>query len=987
MSDVLEDYLNEYDPDINYFDMHISENHVFSTYDSVDGLTSSNPALFNDPNFISIFNQNIRSFNANLDDFLLLFDENSLPDCFIFSETWHDGYEPILIPNYTGFHTVRQIRRSGGVSIYVKNSFNSELINKLSYVNDTIEICTVKVSNENSSIFICGVYRPHSGTIENFSLSLENILENQIFNSADCLVGGDFNIDISSNGRGADCFLDMMRSHHYIQTISDITRPGLNSSTGSLLDHLWINNVSNFNSGIIKSGITDHYTTFILLPFRCITNVNEKIKISFRDCSPENQANFELKIREFNWNIIKTDNPESYMQKFISTLNLLYQESFPLKTKYITQRYFKNPWHNKEVKKISDARKKYHQLFLLNLVSREQYTTFRNKVTNLIRKYKEKYYLESFTRNYGNTKKTWETIKELSNGNKNKLSIDKILYNRKYYYDKNDIAALFNRFFVTIAHDLASALPPPNHSPYLYVQPNDNNPPFELSPVSAVEVSYIIQSMKVTKTDVNEISVKLFKKYHIYFLDCLCDIINLCFTSGIFPNCLKNAIIIPIYKKGISTDMSNYRPIALLPFISKILERCIFDRISQYASDYNLLAPTQFGFRKGLSTKDALLLITEKIYDAFNVGGGTFNINVYIDFQKAFDTVDHTILLNKLLLYGFSGNAHRLIKNYLSNRYQSVRIGNSLSPPLQITKSVPQGSVLGSLLFLFAINDLPNVSNLFTSILYADDLALSLACNSINECNQMCNGELLKIFEWSASNKLSINYGHDKSYYMIHSFRNLDLNSINITINNNCLENLPKAKYLGVILDPHLKYKYHIEYIAEKISKSIGILFKLKKLKTPRPILKQIYYSLIYSLLNYNICSYGGTYNIHLNRLFLLQKRAVRLICNESFLAHTDPLFFRTGILKLHDIYRLNVGLYMFEARHSGIFDRNHHYATRSYEDLVPFNHRLTATGNSLKVIGPRFWRDIPQEIRNVPTLSIFKNRYKKHLLSTYDPI
>ena len=367
------------------------------------------------------------------------------------------------------------------------------------------------------------------------------------------------------------------------------------------------------------------------------------------------------------------------------------------------------------------------------------------------------------------------------------------------------------------------------------------------------------------------------------------------------------------------------------------------------------------------------------------MGGGTFNINVYIDFQKAFDTVDHTILLNKLLLYGITGNAHMLIKNYLSNRYQSVRIGNSLSPPLQITKSVPQGSVLGSLLFLFAINDLPNVSNIFTSILYADDLALSLTCKTINECNQLCNGELKKIFEWSVSNKLSINYGHDKSYYMLHSFRNLDTSSFNISINNNFLENLTKAKYLGVILDPHLKYKHHIEYIAEKISKSIGILFKLKKLKTPRPILKQIYYSLIYSLLNYNICSYAGTYNIHLNRLFLLQKRAVRLICNESFLAHTDPLFFRTGILKLHDIYKLNIALYMFDARHSGIFDRNHHYATRSYQELNPFSNRLTVTENSLRVCGPIIWNSIPQEIRNVPSVSIFKNKYKKHLLSTYD--
>ena len=220
---------------------------------------------------------------------------------------------------------------------------------------------------------------------------------------------------------------------------------------------------------------------------------------------------------------------------------------------------------------------------------------------------------------------------------------------------------------------------------------------------------------------------------------------------------------------------------------------------------------------------------------------------------------------------------------------------------------------------------------------------------------------------------------------MIHSFRNLDLNSLNITINNNRLENLTQAKYLGVILDPHLKYKNHIEYIAKKISKSIGILFKLKKLKTPSSILKQIYYSLIYSLLNYNICSYAGTYNVHLNRLFLLQKRAVRLICNESFLAHTDPLFYRTSILKLYDIYRLNVAMYMFEARHSGIFDRNHHYETRTAQNLVPYDARLTITENSLRVRGPNIWNSIPQDIRDLPTISIFKSRYKKHLLSSYD--
>ena len=914
---------------------------------------------------------------------MLLFDENSMPDCFILSETWHDGIEPILIPGYTGYHTVRQLRRSGGVSIFMKNSLKSDKIQQFSYANDNIEICTIKVSNGTSHLILCGVYRPHNGSIDNFTNELEIILEDRQLRNSNILVGGDLNIDIASNRQGPDVFIDMMRSHHFLQTISHITRPSINNSAPSLLDHIWINNITNYNSATIMSGITDHYTTCISLPFKRTIHSEEKIKISFRDCSITNDNVFENKLRNFNWDELKSNNPEIYMQRLISNLNRMFRESYPLKTKFVTQKYFNNPWYSKDVKKLSIARKKYHNLFLLNLVSREQYTIFRNKITNTIKKYKEKFYMESFTRHSGNMKKTWGVINELSKGNNKISSIDEIYVDGISYRENSEIAALFNEYFVNIAHNLEAALPPPVHSPYLYVQPSTAQA-IELDPVTSVEVSSIITDLKITKTNVNEMSVSIFKKFHNYFLDGICEIFNLCFVNGVFPNCLKIATIIPIFKKGMSSDMSCYRPIALLPFISKILERCLFNRLSNYCSLYNLIAPTQFGFRKGRSTQDAIILITERIYDTFNGGDGAFNINIFIDFQKAFDTVDHQILLNKLFMYGITGPTHNLIKNYLSNRYQSVRIGNSLSPPLQITKSVPQGSVLGSFLFLIAINDLPNVSNIFTSILFADDLALNYSCNTIEECNWLCNTELKKIFEWSASNKLSINYGRNKSYYMIHTFRNLELDSLNIKLNDISLENMYEAKYLGVVIDPELKFDKHINYIAEKISKSIGILFKLKKLKIPMQILKQIYYSLIYSLLNYNIAIYAGTYNIHLNRLFLLQKRAIRLICGESFLAHTDPLFSRTNILKFHDIYRYNVALYMFEARHSGIFDRNHQYSTRTYYDLVPFQARLTATKNSLRVSGPNIWNTIPLEIRNLPTLSIFKNHYKKHLISLY---
>ena len=795
MSDTIDDFYNEYDPDLNYFEPIISQNLVFSNYGCIDEFNINNQTLLNDSNFFSIFSQNIYSFGAHLDTFLLMFNENSMPDCFFFSETWHDGKEPIIIPGYNSFHVPRPTVRGGGVSIFIKNSINAELIQDYSYANETIEICTVKIGTETSHLFLCGLYRPHGGTIENFTSTLENIIESRNLIRSNLVILGDFNINLLSSGGCVDGFIDMMRSHHFLQTITDITHPATNNiSTPSLIDHIWINNISNYNSGIIQSGITDHHTTYILVPFKHKNNSPSKIKISFRDCSTENQVIFENKLRDFNWDGIKANNPEIYAQNFSTSLNVLYKESFPLKTKFVTERYFNNPWYNNEVKKLSQARKNYHNLFLMNLVSREQYSSFRNKITALIRNYKEQYYNESFRRNFGNMKKTWKIIKELSKG-KTKSSIEKIYYNGVCINESSEIAAHFNRFFTTIAHDLAAALPQSSISPYLYVRQN-THPDIEYSPVSPTEVSDIIKSLNTTETGVNEISVNFFKKYHNYFLQCLCDIINQCFSNGMFPDFLKNATVIPILKKGSSSDMTNYRPIALLPFISKIFEKCIFNRLSNYASLCNLLVPTQFGFRKNKSTQDAIILITEKIYDAFNAGNGSFNINIFIDFQKAFDTIDHSILMNKLSMYGITGIYHEVLKNYLSNRHQSVRIGDQMSPPLPITKGIPQGSILGSLLFLFYINCLPNVSNIFTSVLFADDLVLYMSSNNIPSCNQICFRELEKIFEWSASNKLSINFGRTKSYFMVHTYSNLNFNDFSISINGHDLENMFHAKYL-----------------------------------------------------------------------------------------------------------------------------------------------------------------------------------------------
>ena len=344
---------DDIDPDLNYFDEIISENHVFTTFNSMGDFYTMNPIPMNDNNHLSIIGQNIRSLNANLDSFLLLFNNEIMPDIFVFSETWKDTYDPIVIPGYVGHHTVRH-GRSGGVSVFIKSHLNSEIISNFSYADNSIEICTVKVTNGSSCMYIFGIYRPVSGDISNFTHTLESILSHRSFFNQKCALIGDFNANMLSFGNDGniDRLVDMMQSHHYMQVISDVTRRGTNSDNNpSIIDLIWINQFTNYNAAVIKTGITDHFTLIIQLPFLCDKNSTEKIKITFRDCSLNFHENFENDLMNFPWNSLKNNDIDVFTNNFVSTLNAIFQKCFPVRTKYVTVKYFANPWYSPELKK------------------------------------------------------------------------------------------------------------------------------------------------------------------------------------------------------------------------------------------------------------------------------------------------------------------------------------------------------------------------------------------------------------------------------------------------------------------------------------------------------------------------------------------------------------------------------------------------------------------------------------------------------------
>ena len=457
--------------------------------------------------------------------------------------------------------------------------------------------------------------------------------------------------------------------------------------------------------------------------------------------------------------------------------------------------------------------------------------------------------------------------------------------------------------------------------------------------------------------------------------------INFCFSVGIFPNFLKIAIVLALLKKGDPFNLLNYRPISLLHFISKIFEKCLFNRLHDYSISKNIISERQFGFLRGKSTEQAIVSLTEYLYKILD--DKEIALNVFIDFRKAFDTVDHCILLKKLERYGIRGMPLKLVESYLSNRSQKVRIGDCVSELKEINFGVPQGSILGPFLFLLYVNDLPNISPSIFSTLYADDTTITLKFNKFSDIEAECNVILLQLFNWTLANRLSLNF--DKTYFNLITKRSppRGIFPLNIHFKGHYISYNSHEKFLGVIFDDKLKFNYHIDMICSKISKSIGIIYRIRNL-IPKRSLLSLYYSFIFPYLNYCNLIWGGSSETYLQSVFVLQKRAVRAINHVHYLAHSNQLFLQDGILKLPDLHSYLVSCHMFKCQSLPNFIRTHDHNTRNRNSLLPEFHRLSLSQRSLNFIGPNTWNCIPDFVKESPNIRIFKSRLRNHLLLGY---
>ena len=934
---------------------------------------------------IKFLHANIRSYNANILNFDgILGSLAHMPEVFCLSETWlnSNNADSTSYKGYNGHHVVRPGNgRGGGVSVFVDSSLCSTKLEEVSFCDYSIETCAVKVSLNSSNLIVIAVYKPQLSNVQNFTSKLRNILTHSTVRTEKIVILGDFNINLLNDDTENVIFTTELQSLGFLPLITKPTRFPVGNSSGdpSLIDHIWTNSYSNYSSGILLCDVTDHHPIFLHLD--CTPRNNDLVEIRFRVHDEGSMDKFFSDVQGINWDELFSDNINISMVKFDEIINKLYCQNFKLKIKYVSPKRLGKPWLSSAILKSVKEKSRLFKMLKLGNLDRTIYNEYKNRLTTTIRYAKNSYYKKIFADNQKNSKKIWSVFRNLIGKNKSFRNIKEIKIGNSSIVDDLDIAKTFNDHFSSVGARLDAALPTSNSDHSQFMGPCLSQT-FFLNPVTPEEISETILKLKRSKTDINTLPVSLLVSLRYSLCKPISQLVNLSFSSGTFPDPLKYANVIPIHKSGPFDDVRKYRPISILPIYSKIFEKCMATRLVSFLNKYNVISPNQFGFQKGKNTTQAILNFLTKIYESFNEKMHT--VGVFLDFRNAFDTVNHGILVDKLEHYGIRGIAKSWFISYLSNRKQRVRVNSAFSPFNSVNMGVPQGSVLGPILFNLYINDLPKVSKKLNTTLFADDSTLTFSHQNYLSLISILNQELENIYKWTISNRLSINL--DKTVAMIFTNRNFDPSLSPIRINNSLISQVFEHKFLGIVIDPKLKFNKHIMTISSKISKSIGIFYKTRS-QLSEQLLTMLYYSLIYPYLLYANAVWGGTFPTLLEPLVLLQKRIIRLITNEEYLAHTNPLFLKTNILKISEIHTFVLAQRGYNAYPvSNPPSPIHTYSTRNRNNPRAQFQRLTICQHSLEYSLPVVWNSLPNNIKCIERFNSFKKYLKEFLISKYLP-
>ena len=814
------------------------------------------------------------------------------------------------------------------------------------------------------------------------------------------IVGMDHNFDLlkSASNNTTGKFLNLNVDRDLTPCITKLTR--VTNKTATLIDNILTSTKLQYNYTpfVITDDLSDYYPSLVIL-----NNIEkckkDKVKITKRRVDSASIELIKTEVDSVDWSCIDSMNVNEAFEYFHSTLLKSIDAHCPKREYSISyDKIIRDPWITKGL--INSIRKQ-KKLYLKQLNSSDpdctnKYISYRNVLKKLLRHSKLNYFNNKCLEYKQNSRKLWQLINQVINKTTRKSQvIDSLRIDNLIRYSPTEITKGFCDHFANVGKTYSDRVQPSRVLVETYNKKiNMSNISMFLSPTDREEIKSLIMNLPAKNSSgCDEISNNLLKKL-CPVLTPLEKIFNKSLNEGVFPELMKLADISPLFKSKLDNEANNYRPISLLMTISKVLEKIVYQRTYGFMESTGQIYNSQYGFRSQHSCENAVAELTSEITKGQQ--NGMYTLALFLDLSKAFDTLEHKVLLDKMYRYGFRGSSLNWFKSYLENRKIRVKCQVASSGKLEysdyqiVNYGTPQGSCLGPLIFLIFTNDLHQHLNHCASILFADDTTLYKTQRNLNYLKWCIQDDMQILSDWFKANKLTLNL--EKTISLLFQ-QSGSCKELEITIDTVTIRTSKETKFLGMWLDHHLTWSIHIQKLITKLKCNINLLKHGNSLMTT-DCKRLVYFAHIQSHLQYGILLWGNSLTLQeINRLTKIQLNCLKYIDPNSD-------FKENKILKVESLielenskfgYKLTHGLLPKKIEAACMFDQNktnlnktHGYHTRHKKiPNVPIKMNKQYRASFMNK-GSQSLLSIKSEIKNKPNLKSFSYALKEHLLSQY---